>query len=371
MKRTIATLAAACAAPGLAFAEASLKVGDPAPPLKVGAWIQGEAVKEFSRDNVYVVEFWATWCGPCIATIPHLDELHETLKEKGVVFIGQNCMEEDAADKVPPFVKKMGEKMSYRVATDDTSSDEKGFMAVNWMQAAEQNGIPCAFVVGKDGRIAWIGHPASLKAELLEEVVAGTFDTARAAEAQKKQAESMEALMKVGEELNAAMVAGEWEKASGIVDRLEKDRPEMADQLTGVRLGIGIQSGNSDLVVRSAGKFLSGPMGEEPQALNQIAWGIASELRNPSKEALALAEKAATRGVEKTESKNGALLDTLARVQFLQGRKDEAVKTQELAVKVADDETKAGMEAALEAYKAGKLPAADGGDAPEESSEAK
>ena len=372
MNRTLATLAAvACSAPGLALAEASLKVGDPAPPLKVGAWVQGDAVKEFSRDNVYVVEFWATWCGPCIATIPHLDELHETLKDKGVVFIGQNCMEEGAADKVPPFVKKMGEKMSYRVATDDTSSDEKGFMAVNWMQAAEQNGIPCAFVVGKDGRIAWIGHPAGLKADLLEEVVAGTFDTEKAAAAQKKQAEAMEALMKVGQELNDAMGAGDWDKAGSIVDQLEKDRPEMADQLTGVRLGIGMRSGNSDLVVKSAGKFLEGPMGAEPQALNQIAWGIATELRNPSKEALALAEKAASRGVEKTESKNGALLDTLARVQFMQGRKDDAVKTQERAIEAADDETRADMKTTLESYKAGKLPAADGGDAPAESSDAK
>ena len=156
-------------------AEATLKIGDAAPALKTGKWVQGEPVKGFEKDTVYVVEFWATWCGPCRATIPHLDELHEEWKEKGVVFIGQDCWEREE-DKVEPFVKELGEKMSYRVALDDKSEVEKGYMAVNWMQAAGQNGIPSAFVVGKDGKIAWIGHPAGLKSETLGEIVAGLLE---------------------------------------------------------------------------------------------------------------------------------------------------------------------------------------------------
>src|SRR5262245_46540030 len=52
----------------------TLKVGDPAPLLKVTKWLQGDEVKGFETDKTYVVEFWATWCGPCIVMMPHMSE---------------------------------------------------------------------------------------------------------------------------------------------------------------------------------------------------------------------------------------------------------------------------------------------------------
>ncbi len=348
--------AAAFTAP--AFAEAKLKVGDPAPAIKTAEWIQGEPVKEFSKDNVYVVEFWATWCGPCIATIPHLDELHEELKDKGVVFIGQNCWERDLA-KVKPFVEKMGEKMSYRVATDDTSEVEKGYMAVNWMQAAERNGIPCSFVVGKDGKVAWIGHPQQLKAEMLTEVLAGTFDTAKAAEADAKAQASQQAMQQASRKLGKAMQEKDWDTAKTVLDELEKENPAMSAQLASVRLRIAIGSGDSAGAVKYGEKFLAGPVGENPRALNQIARDVATKLEKPSDEALEFAAKAASKGVEVTKGEDAALLDTFARVQFLQGKKEDAVKTQEKAVSIADAEKKEEMEKTLSAYKEGKLPAAE------------
>lgn len=162
-----------------AVAEPSLKVGDPAPKLDTGKWVQGEPVKDFQKGKAYLVEFWATWCPPCRASIPHLNEIYEKYKDKGLVVIGQNCWERDDS-LVAPFVKKMGDKMTYRVALDDKKSDEKGKMAKTWMEAADRNGIPSAFLVDTKGVIAWIGHPMTLKDQVIEGVLEGTYDLSKA-----------------------------------------------------------------------------------------------------------------------------------------------------------------------------------------------
>src|SRR5215510_10616775 len=105
-------------------AGATLNVGDHAPRLQSGKWVQGEPVNSFEKDKAYIVEFWATWCGPCRESIPHLNEIYTKFKDKGLVVIGQDCWE-DNESLVGPFIKKMGDKMTYRVALDDKAGSEK------------------------------------------------------------------------------------------------------------------------------------------------------------------------------------------------------------------------------------------------------
>jgi thiol-disulfide isomerase/thioredoxin len=168
----------------LPLAAATLKAGDPAPKLETGKWVQGEPVKDFQKGKAYIVEFWATWCPPCRASIPHLNETYLKFKDKGLVVIGQDCWEKDES-LVAPFVEKMGDKMTYRVALDDKTSNKKGQMAITWMEAAGRNGIPSAFLVDTKGKIAWIGHPMALKEEVIEDVLAGKYDASKAAEVSK------------------------------------------------------------------------------------------------------------------------------------------------------------------------------------------
>ncbi|MCX7005180.1 MAG: TlpA disulfide reductase family protein [bacterium] len=97
------------------------------------------------RGKVVVVEHWATWCPPCRASIPHLIELNKRFKDQGVVIIGLTD-EDDAAAKVGAFVREM--KMDYPVGTGSTSGSDYGVQ-----------GIPTAFVIARDGTIAWQGHP--------------------------------------------------------------------------------------------------------------------------------------------------------------------------------------------------------------------
>ena len=156
----------------------TLKTGDAAPKLNCGEWIQGKPVSEFAKDKAYLIEFWATWCVPCVAAIPHLNALHLKFKEKGLVVIGQNVEGKDQTP-VKAFVKKMADRMTYPVALDQMSGSEQGSMGKMWLEAAGLNGIPSAFLVGKDGRLAWIGHPNELKEKMIEEALADKADRSK------------------------------------------------------------------------------------------------------------------------------------------------------------------------------------------------
>src|SRR5579871_958329 len=98
----------------------SLKVGDPAPLLHATAWLRGSEVKEFTPGKAYVVEFWATWCGPCIVMMPHMGELQAEFRDKGLTVIGFSAKDQsNTREKVAAFVEKRGEKLGYTFAFAD------------------------------------------------------------------------------------------------------------------------------------------------------------------------------------------------------------------------------------------------------------
>lgn len=153
----------------------NLIVGSSAPKLETKKFLKGDPITEFAPDKTYVVELWATWCGPCIASIPHLSQLQQDYPD--VTFIGVAVAEENQAHVVK-WVKEHEEKFGYRVALDD-AEDGEGKTWSNWLQAADRKGIPCSFVVHQ-GKIASISHPMELD-RTLEQISKGEFDIAVAA----------------------------------------------------------------------------------------------------------------------------------------------------------------------------------------------
>jgi thiol-disulfide isomerase/thioredoxin len=340
--------------PSSDWAGSILKVGDPAPKLQTGKWIQGEPVTGFEKGKAYIVEFWATWCGPCRESIPHLNETYTKYKDKGLIVIGQDCWEQNEA-LVAPFVKKMDDKMTYRVALDDKKSDEKGAMATTWMTAARQNGIPTAFIVDTHGKLAWIGHPMLMEEKVLDDVLADKFDTDKAAKTYAEGKQNDWQVVEAEEEIGKAIGAKKWDVALAKVDILEKLLPVNRRMGTdAMRMDILFNKKDYPAAYKMS-QQLSDANKNNPNIQNQLAWKIATapgiEERN-----LDLAATFAERGNDAAEGKNADVLDTLARIQFMQGKHEEAIKTQQKALEVAEGDGKQSLEKTLESYKKGKLP---------------
>jgi thiol-disulfide isomerase/thioredoxin len=326
------------AAGALAQAPAEPKaigLGDKAPALKPARWIKGEPVR-LGDGKVHVVEFWATWCGPCKVSIPHLTELQKKYKDR-VTITGVSIWEvrpggEDTSylDQVAAFVEEMGERMDYRVAADGP----EGTIATEWMQAAGQNGIPAAFVVGGDGTILWIGHPMADLEKVLDQVLDGTYDLA----ATKERIEREQRMEREMEELigpvRDAFQTGDHRKVVETIDAVLVKRPDLVSMLGGPRFQAMV---NYDVKAAQAyaQRLAAETYGDNPMALNNLAWTLVDPERKLEgvdyKGVVTIAERAA----ELTKHEDPNILDTLALAHFRAGNRAKAIELQEKAVELA------------------------------------
>lgn len=305
---------APAAAKPAAIEPGSLTVGNPAPALSIAKWVKNSPVQSFEKGKVYVVEFWATWCGPCIKSMPHLSELQKKYADKGVTIIGVTS--EDPRNNlqgVESMVAKKGDTMGYTVAWDSGRSTSDAYMT-----AAAQSGIPTAFIVDQNGVIAWIGSPFVMD-EPLEKIVAGKWD------------------------IDAARSAFEADRAS-----------DMA-QITFSR---ALKAKDAAKIIDAAPKLMAFA-DQNPGIYNYIAWGIVDPGRkldvksNPKLVEIAL--DAAEKANKATGGKEPGILDTLARVHFVKGDTAKAIEIQTKAVALAENEKdKAELESSLKEYQSAK-----------------
>lgn len=360
MKRSlILSAAVVLSASGLAFAQETgakmdkkvettkaetkkLVVGDAAPALSVEKWVKGAEITGFEKGRIYVVEFWATWCGPCIASMPHLSELQKQYAGKGLTIIGVTSADErNTLEKVQAMVADKGETMGYTVAWDTERKTSEAYM-----KAAGKNGIPCAFVVDQKSNIAYIGHPARLDI-VLEKVIDNTWDYTKGPQSLRDLSDRQNKIAELAEDKPA--------EALKMLADLEKEFPSVGKTMMKQKYAMLMDTGDKAGASAVGNQLVAEAVAhKDSMSLNEIAWNIVDPEANVKNKDLDLAMKAATEADRLTNHENGAILDTLARVYFLKGDTTKAIELQTLAVAKAEDDMKAELEKSLDEYKKAK-----------------
>lgn len=132
--------------------------GGRAPNFAVERWITPEPD---ARGKVAIVDFWATWCGPCIASIPHMNELANQFRGQ-IECVGISDEKPDAFEKGLKRAKLDGSNFAYSLALDPQGRMKSAFQI---------RGIPHVAVMSTDWVVRWQGHPARLTKQIVQQII--------------------------------------------------------------------------------------------------------------------------------------------------------------------------------------------------------
>jgi thiol-disulfide isomerase/thioredoxin len=140
-----------------------LQVGEKAPQILVSDWIEN-APKDKSFANKFIVlEFWTTWCGPCLASVPHLNELQNEFKaQPDLMFVS---MTNEKVEKVQKLLKRV--PFQSIVVTDVSNQTQKNYSE----HGDGLVGLPSTILIDKNNVIRWVGIPTGLTKKILSDFV--------------------------------------------------------------------------------------------------------------------------------------------------------------------------------------------------------
>lgn len=140
------------------FAQSNIKIDSKAPEINITNWVSNIPKDKKLDDKYIVLEFWATWCGPCIAAVPHMNDLQAQINHPDLVFIS---ITDEPINKVNRTIEKIDFKSI--VVSDTTKQTQLNF-------GDGKSGLdayPLTVLINNQGIIKWIGEPKQLTSDVL------------------------------------------------------------------------------------------------------------------------------------------------------------------------------------------------------------
>lgn len=151
-----------------AFAQSNIRIGEKAPAIKITDWIENTPADKDLAGKYIVLEFWATWCGPCIAAVPHMNELQKEFNRKDLYYIS---ISDEPVEKIKRTLKRVDFKSI--VVTDQTGQTQKNYGdKVEGLQA-----IPLTVLIDNKGIVKWVGLPTQLTQKVMADFLNGKVDS--------------------------------------------------------------------------------------------------------------------------------------------------------------------------------------------------
>ncbi|GAK88686.1 hypothetical protein JCM19297_3199 [Nonlabens ulvanivorans] len=159
------------------YGQENLNLGEKAPGINITEWIANVPENKDLGNKFKVLEFWTTWCGPCLGAVPHMNELAKEFGDE-ILFLS---ITNESPEKVNRTLKRM--EFLSTVVTDQTSYTQQEYGDGK----SEYTALPMTVLIDDENIIKWIGQPQMLDRDILESLLDGSIEEKNAFKYREKE----------------------------------------------------------------------------------------------------------------------------------------------------------------------------------------